>query len=716
MLENIKKYSSYGSTERVDENSGGERGRGEQNAEERRHNEVLFGLRGEVGEATEIFLQRQEEEENEETKRLLNHDEEYFMGSKKNLSSPDGDSEHASFSEEFFQFFRDCKEDSKQITLRAVIVGLMIGTLLCFSNMYFGLQTGWITMGSLPSTLIGFAVFKGLAKTGLPWFQDFSEYENVALQTVSVATATMPLAGGFVGIIVALEKIPEAAHLQLDSYELLLWSLSIAFFGLFFAIPLRRQTILVEKLQFPSGTATATMVQTLHSKEKGKDWKKTWDILVASFTVSASYVLLSYFYPILQALPVFAWTGTNWGWTVTSWGWTFKPAFSYIGQGQIMGPRVGYSALMGSFIGWAFLGPLAKSQGWAPGAVTSWSNGAQGWILWVALALMISESLVSLGIMCLKIISDWKSYRAYVVVDPAPKSQRVPTWLWTSGLALSTALCVSIDSPVFGMPFWQPLVAVIVACLVSLISVRALGETDYNPVNGIGKISQILFSFCAPGNITANLVAGAIAEAGAMQAGDMMQDLKTGHLVGASPRAQFWAQCIGTLMSVFTAVGAFELYRNAYVIPGPELSAPSHQIWIDMARLLNQGIGALAVNVHWFVVAGAIVGIILPALENRYPKYRFYIPSGVAMAVGMYLPPYWVIPRAFGAFIVWYWSKVDPNSCAKYNVIVASGFVVGEGLISILTASFHSFGVQPLSCMACSKELIALGMSMCGGC
>jgi len=73
-------------------------------------------------------------------------------------------------------------------------------------------------------------------------------------------------------------------------------------------------------------------------------------------------------------------------------------------------------------------------------------------------------------------------------------------------------------------------------------SVRALGETDLNPVSAIGKISQLLFAIVQPNNVVANLVAGGISEAGAQQAGDLMQDLKTGYLWQASPKAQFQGQ------------------------------------------------------------------------------------------------------------------------------------------------------------------------------
>jgi uncharacterized oligopeptide transporter (OPT) family protein len=137
--------------------------------------------------------------------------------------------------------------EDRHLTPRAVAVGLVIGTLACFSNSYFGLQTGWISMMSLPLSLLGFAVFKLFSKQ-LKY--PFSPVENVLVQTVAVAVGTMPLAAGLVGIIPALEKLllpQEGGPLQLNWGMLIIWSIGVAFFGVFFAVPLRRQVIIREK-------------------------------------------------------------------------------------------------------------------------------------------------------------------------------------------------------------------------------------------------------------------------------------------------------------------------------------------------------------------------------------------------------------------------------------------------------------------------------------
>jgi len=648
----------------------------------------------------------------------------------------------------------------KQITTRSILAGIVVGGLMCFSNMYFGLQSGWVTMGSLQSTLLGFLFFKMLEKR---LSVKFNQYENVLLQTIAVATATMPLAGGFVGIIPALKVLyksenPDSGDTMpsyLSWWALGLWAFSLAFFGVFFAVPLRKQTILVEKLKFPSGLATAQMIKVLHklrndqvhpellmeeehhhdhhhhhssstsvmdqdnsnntelfeTKEltnssqimmqddeytllqEQKNWNMKWRVLFFSFMASALYTFFSYFFPILKLLPIF---GTN----AKMFYWGLTPSLSYVGQGMIMGTKTGVSMFVGALLGWGILGPTAKAVGWAPGKVENLNDGASGWILWISLFIMLSESIVSLLVLLVQYvlhrfgIGKSSAYDDKSSADPAPVSERVPHMWWIVGLVVSAITCIVIVSPLYDVKFYETIVAVVMALLTSVLAVRALGETDLNPVSGIGKISQIIFAVIAPKNILSNLVAGAIAEAGAQQAGDMMQDLKTGHLLKASPKVQFYGQLIGSFFSIFFAVIAFELYSYAYDIPSPELKAPTHLIWLNMAKLVNGG--QLATNVLGFcIVAGVLVSFI-PIIEAIKPSTERFLPSGIALAIGMYVQPNYTIARCIGTFVQFYWKRKNLNSFREYMIIVASGFVLGEGITSIITAIMKAIGVPHL--------------------
>ncbi len=131
-------------------------------------------------------------------------------------------------------------------TPRAVLVGLAVGVLLAFTNLYFGLQTGWISMMSLQSALVGYALFQlpspfppsagpAWLRAALSFDRPFSPQENVVLQTTAVATGTLPLAAGLVGIIPALgmldERLDGQPPIRMGYWGLVGWSLGICFFG-----------------------------------------------------------------------------------------------------------------------------------------------------------------------------------------------------------------------------------------------------------------------------------------------------------------------------------------------------------------------------------------------------------------------------------------------------------------------------------------------------
>jgi hypothetical protein len=160
-------------------------------------------------------------------------------------------------------------DEPQNFTVRGVLVGLVIGVLICFSNMYFGLQTGWVSGMAMPSALLGFAYFKAVSRyIAYP----FTPVENVLIQSVAGAVGTMPLGCGFVGVMPALNYLlqpEENGPLNIGLWKMTVWAVGIAFFGVVFAVPLRKQVIIREKLKFPSGTATALMIGVLHG-DKGE--------------------------------------------------------------------------------------------------------------------------------------------------------------------------------------------------------------------------------------------------------------------------------------------------------------------------------------------------------------------------------------------------------------------------------------------------------------
>ena len=126
----------------------------------------------------------------------------------------------------------------QNFTARAVLVGLLVGTVICSANIYFGLQTGWVSVMSMPASLMGFGVFRILRKhLTFP----FTPVENVVLQSVAGGMGIMPLGCGLVGVIPAMEFLLEEREMgpiSLSMWNLIIWSLGLCYFGVVFAVPL----------------------------------------------------------------------------------------------------------------------------------------------------------------------------------------------------------------------------------------------------------------------------------------------------------------------------------------------------------------------------------------------------------------------------------------------------------------------------------------------
>ncbi len=174
-----------------------------------------------------------------------------------------------------------------------------------------------------------------------------------------------------------------------------------------------------------------------------------------------------------------------------------------------------------------------------------------------------------------------------------------------------------------------------------------------------------------------------------------MQDLKTGHLLGAAPRAQFWGQMIGSAVGAVVSAGVYKLYTSVYDVPGGMFQVPTAYVWIFTARLvMGKGLPAMA----WrFAVGGGAVFAMLTALRVRGQgkAWQAYVPGGIAVAVGMYNVPSFTLARAIGGVVSWYWTRWRGREETPV-IVLASGLILGEGLVSIVNLGLASAGVPHL--------------------
>lgn len=569
-----------------------------------------------------------------------------------------------------------------QLTARALAVGCLIGAVIATINMFFGLKTGWGVGGSILAAILSYAIF-ALLKPRMP----FTVLETNIAQTAASAAGTMTMAAGLVAPIPALRLM----GIELDAVQLLAWSASVAFIGVFYAVPLRRQMVLLERLRFPSGTATAHTIVAMFGS--GAETLRRARALLVWAGISFGLVLAMWAVPAIKLLPLHAWLG---GLAASLHAFTFSLYLDpmLLGAGVLVGMRVSLSLAAGAIVAWGVLAPLCREQGWAPGPVMSYGNGARGWILWTGVAIMLAEALTSLALSWRSIVAVFRRQSAGAAAHDDAR-EAIPAAWWLGGLlASAVAACLALQA-LFGIPWWMTLVAVGLSWVLAAIAVRSSGETDINPVSGVAKVTQLAFGGLARGQVATNLMAGAVTAAGASQAADMMGDLKTGHMLGASPRKQFLAQLVGIAAGVLVVVPIYLLVTAGGIGDGnPDLPAPSAQAWKATAELVAVGFDALPPYAIWGVLGGLLFGIAVPLLRRLVPAAERFLPSAMAFGIAFIIPAYFSVPFLLGALAHRAWQRRAPTQAADLAFAVASGVLVGSGLASIVTPILDALGLR----------------------
>jgi len=585
-----------------------------------------------------------------------------------------------------------------QLTARAVIAGCFLGTLVSAMNIYFGLKTGWGIGGSLIAAILAYAFFAAIKPR-----RAFTPLETNIAQTAGSAAGTMTSAAGLVACIPALMLIHDAGGdaPKLGYVELTVWAASVAWIGVFFAVPLRRQMILIEKLRFPTGTATAHTIVAMFGS--GAETVRKARALLGWGIVAAAFTLLAFFVPQVEHPPFETWLPDLAFVTVpAAYTFTFLVSPLLWGAGILVGMRVSVSLVAGALVAWALLAPLVEWLGWVDGPTMSYASGARGWILWPGVAIMVADALMSLILNGKSIV---RSFRLGSVGTGGDENENgngaegIPNTWWMGGLLVASVLTAVSVQVIFGIDWTLTVLAIALSSILAIIATRSTGETDINPISGVGKVTQLVYGGVAPGQAGTNLLAAGITGAGASQAADMMQDLKTGHLLGASPRKQFIAQLAGIAAGILICVPIFLLVTNAYPLGSDKLPAPSAFAWKAMADVLAQGFDAMPTNAVYAALFGLAFGAAVPLVRRLAPKTQRFLPSGLAFGIAFIIPAFYSFCFLFGAILYAIWKKRNLANAEALGFAVASGLIAGEGLMGVVTAALKLLGAEPLTPM-----------------
>lgn len=565
------------------------------------------------------------------------------------------------------------KPNETQLTFRALLAGCLLGSMVSMINIYLGLQTGWSTGAGLIAAILGFAAMK-------PLFPDYSILENNITETAGAAAGSMSTAVGIVALVPALDMLGKPMSLT----TLYIWGFSVGLIGIFFIAPLRKQILLIDKLRFPSGIATAETIVIMHENQ-GKDNNAM--VLIKFALIAGAITLFTFFVPVFHHIDLFAVVGLS---AVGFWGFNVLTSPMMFGAGMLMGIRVGVSLLLGAIIAWGIITPIIVHFNWVSGPLFNYKTGAQGWLLWPGVTLMTVDSLMTFALTLPRIIQSFH-HRENI----AKTEEDIPSLWWISGLAI-TSVATTISLKIFfHIPILVSIIGIVLSSLLASIATRATGETDINPLSAVSKVTQLVYAGISPGQTLLNLMGAGLTSAGATSAGDMMSDLKTGLLLNASPKKQFISQCIGSIFGIIFSVPLYFLFKKAYDIGGPNLPAPAAHAWKAFAEVLTQGVSALPQHCLSAVVISAGIAIIL-SLLSRVEALQKYLPSNTAMGIAFIIPAFYPMIFFAGAIFYLIWQKYYTEQANKYLFPVASGLIVGEGLMGVCKAGLILMGVKPL--------------------
>ncbi|MBF0545244.1 MAG: OPT/YSL family transporter [Candidatus Riflebacteria bacterium] len=584
-----------------------------------------------------------------------------------------------------------------QLTVRAVITGMLLGGFMSLSNLYVALKTGWSIGVSITAAILAFAIFAFLKKCNIIK-NDLGLLENNA--TKSVASAAGYMTGG--GTIAAIPALMMITGQSMDGWHMFFWITTIAMLGVVMAIPMKQQMINQEQLRFPTGIACA---ETLKALYQGEEKNGATDTNKAKFLTyggiaGAVVALLRDFkaswvpfnLPEKIQIPGITLAGRP----LADYTLSFEGSLIMFGAGAIMGFRAAWSMLLGAIINYAILAPWLYSHG-----IISEKLGYKNivaWSVWFGSAMILTSGLLAFAFQWKTVLRAVKSVATGFGGKPGENGElpEVPMHWFFIGMGILSPIVIFLEWYIFGIKIWMGIISVILGFFIAIVACRATGETDTTPTGALGKITQITFGILDPGNATTNLMTANVTGGVGLHSADLLTDLKTGYILKADPRQQFWAQFFGVLGGSLFVVPAYRLLiPTANLLGTDQWPAPGAQTWKGVAELMAKGFSTLHPTAQIALFVGGFLGIVIVLLERYFPQYKKFIPSAAGLGLAFTTPGYNTISMFLGALVALQLERKAPEKAEQLVVPVSSGFIAGESLVGVLIAALVVLGVIP---------------------
>jgi len=548
------------------------------------------------------------------------------------------------------------------LTVRALASGLLVGALLCIANLYMGLKTGIWDSGHITASILAFALVSGR----------LTRLENNVAQTAACAAGAVPAAAGLLGAIPALQLLGRTV----PGWGIAVWGLSLGILGILFAVALRRRLLDEEQLPFPTGVATAEVIEALHAGGAGARGR-TRALLIGG----AIGAVVAWFrdgkpaiVPGSLALP-----GRLAGVPLDTLGIGLSTSPLLWGVGMVVGPHIALSMLAGSVLAWGVLAPWLVH---GPLRVTADRTALGNWLSWPGTALLVGAALVGL-------LRQAGALRGALRDLGSVASDRARLRLHGALLAASAGVAaVAVGKMVFGLRPLHTALGLALSVVGASVCARSAGLTDISPIGAVGQLTQALYGAAAPGQPALNVSAGSMVAGAATETGVLLWSLAAGRALNARVRSQIVGALTGCAFGALLCVPVYGLLVSAFGIGSPRLPVPSGVQWKAMGEIVAQGLGALPPGALPAVATAAAAGGLL-ALVGGTAVGR-YLPAAVAMGIGVLVPFDYSLAIVCGAAVVSAGARLQAEPSSRSGAVVGGGLIAGDAIIGVAAALLRS--------------------------
>ncbi len=551
-----------------------------------------------------------------------------------------------------------------ELSKHAILVGYFLGVIIAIAIGYASLKLGFSIEGSELAAILGFGILRGILRRR-------SIVENNVTQTVASAVN-----GASSGLMFSVPAIFIMGYgTELNPYIVTFGAIAGAFLGIAFIIPLRKQMIDFERLTYPGGVAVATIL-----KSPGAGIEKA-KLLVGAMLFSGVIHVLALSNGI-HDLHVGDWLNIPREYAYLNL--MFYASLMTVGVGFIAG-RGGVAFIVGGFVCYFFLAPMLDITGMLPldaagNKITDANTLRVSLFRPTGIGMLIGGAVIGVLFALPLIRSAIKSMQNSAKVESAMSRDEMPIKLLYvavvgAAILLMVMAWTSAENVGIGRGIAMGLLGTLWIWMAGIILSEAIGRTNWSPLSGMTLVAVTILIMLTSGMETTQAIVAAVTVGAATcvamsQATDLMLDMKTGYLVGATPRMQQLGQFAGAWLGPIVIIILIYVLHSAFGLGSDELPAPQGQALASMV----QGITGGDVPMEKYT-AGGLLGGLLSAMMGGL---------GITVGLGFYLPFNIVLTYSMGTLLREIADrKKGTHWSDNKGIPIAAGVIVGEALVGV---------------------------------